>query len=134
MDSIKLIALTNAISVVCPIEGVSIDAAGAAIPGFKPEATAEQRTAAQDVIGAFDFEAPAVPHSVTPYQARLALNAAGLREAAEGAVAAAPQDVRDAWEYALVIERSSPFIGEIGSALALSEQQIDALFVSAGSF
>jgi hypothetical protein len=134
MDPIKLIALTNAIGVVCPIEGVSIDAVGAAMPAFRPEATAEDRAAAQGVIDAFDFEAPAVPQSVTPYQARLALNAAGLREAAEGAIAAAPQDVRDAWEYALVIERSSPFIGEIGNALALSEQQIDALFISAGSF
>lgn len=134
MDPIKLIALTNAISVVCPIEGVSIDAGGAAIPDFRPDATAEQRAAAQGIVEAFDFETPAVPQSVTPYQARLALNAAGLREAAEGAIAAAPQDVRDAWEYALVIERSSPFIGEIGNALALSEQQIDALFVSAGSF
>jgi len=134
MDPSKLIALTNAISVVCPIDGVSIDAGGLAIPGFRPESTVEERAAALGIVEAFDFEMPAVPQSVTPYQARRALNAAGLREAAEGAIAAAPRDVRDAWEYALVIERSSPFIGEIGNALALSEQQIDALFVSAGSF
>jgi hypothetical protein len=98
---------------------------------YEGKPSAEQVAVARQVIDAFDIGAQNVPLSITPYQARLALNSAGLREAAEAAIAVAPQDVRDAWEYALSIERSSPFISAVGTALALSDVEIDRLFVAA---
>lgn len=123
-----------AVRAVCPIDGVSIRSPDKETWSvqFREEATEAERTAAAGVISTFDFDA-AVPASITPYQARRALNAAGLRDAAEAAIAAASQDVRDAWEYALTIERRSPFIEAIGSALGLTEQQIDSLFVAAAT-
>lgn len=71
------------------------------------------------------------PQQVTPYQARVAINNAGLRASVEAAVAAADQNVKDAWEYATVIERQSPFIIAMGAALGLSEAQINGLFLEA---
>lgn len=91
----------------------------------------EQVAVARQVVDGFDAGALAVPFSITPYQARLALNSAGLREAAEAAIAVASQDVRDAWEYALSIERDSPFISAVGAALGLTDADIDQLFVAA---
>ena len=85
-------------------------------------------------MAAFDPDAPTVPQSVTPYQARRALNAVGLREAAEAAIAGANQDVRDAWDYALVIERNSPFIAAVGGSLGLTEHAVDQLFISAAGY
>jgi HD-GYP domain-containing protein (c-di-GMP phosphodiesterase class II) len=126
-----------AVAAVAPIDGVSI-----ATPSdkstwrvdFAPEVTQSERDAAGAVISAIDADAPEVPDSVTPYQARQAINAAGLREAVEAAVAGASYEVKDAWEYALAIERASPFVAAMGSALGLTEQQIDALFISAAGF
>lgn len=93
--------------------------------------SSEQVAAARQVVDGFDIGAQDVPFSITPCQARLALNSAGLRAAAEAAIAAASQDVRDAWEYALSIERNSPFISTVGVALGLSDAEIDQLFVAA---
>ena len=82
-----------------------------------------------------ESEQPAsVPSAVSPYQARRALNAAGLRDAVEAAVAAASYDVKDAWEYALTVERSSPMIAAVASALGLTNAQVDALFVAAAAY
>jgi hypothetical protein len=126
-----------AVEKVAPISGVSIGRPGDKGTwrvDFAPEVTQSEREAAAAVIAAIDADAPEVPLSVTPYQARLALNAAGLRDAAEAAVAAAPRDIRDAWEYAISIERYSPFVAEIGAALGLSDAEIDQLFVAAGQY
>lgn len=129
--------LTQQIDAVCPIAGVSIgrwDNKQSWRIDFNPSATTEERDAASQVLAGFDPEALDVPHSVTPYQARRALSAAGLRDAAEAAVAAAAYDVRDAWEYAVSIERQSPFVLAIGAALGLAEADIDALFVAAAGY
>lgn len=74
---------------------------------------------------------PPVPQTVTPLQARRAINAAGLRAAIEAAIAAADQDAKDAWEYATVIERSNPTIAAMATGLGLTEAQIDDLFRAA---
>lgn len=117
-----------------PVVGVSIgrrDDKGTWRIDYDGDVTSHQLALAQNVVDDFDAEAPDVPPSVTPYQARRALNAAGLREAAEAAIAVASQDVRDAWEYALSIERTSPFIAAVGVALGLTDAEIDQLFVAA---
>ena len=74
---------------------------------------------------------PTVPASVSPYQARQALNVAGLLDAVEAAVAAADRSVQIAWEYATTIERGSPFISAMKSAIGLTDQQLDDLFIAA---
>jgi hypothetical protein len=73
-----------------------------------------------------------VPASVTPYQARIAINAAGLRSAVEAAVASADQGVKDAWEYGVEVRRDSPFIVAMQGGLGLTDAQVDALFIAAG--
>ena len=75
----------------------------------------------------------AVPKTITPYQARVVLTAAGLRDIVEAAVAAADATTKDAWEYATVIERDSPFIVGMGTLLNLTVEQIDTLFLMAAS-
>lgn len=74
-----------------------------------------------------------VPQSVTPYQARVALSRAGLLNSVEAAVSQANGEMAIAWEYATTIERNSPFIVQLGTAIGLTSQQIDDLFVTAAS-
>lgn len=74
-----------------------------------------------------------VPQQVTNYQARSALIIAGMFEAVDAAVKAQGpgSQAYQAWEYANVYLRSSPFIAEMGATLGLTSEQIDALFVAA---
>lgn len=74
---------------------------------------------------------PETPKSVSPYQARVALHAAGLLDAVEASITGADMPARIAWEYATVFERHSPFIVALAPMLGLTEQQIDELFLAA---
>jgi len=74
-----------------------------------------------------------VPVSVSPRQARIALNAAGLRQAVEDWVATQDQNIKDSWEFSLEIRRDDPLILAAAAALSLTEQQLDSLFIAAGS-
>ena len=127
----------RAIELQAPIAGVaigSVDDRATWRIDFAANATDEQRLMAEAALAAFNVEALPVPSSVTPFQARRALNAAGLRQAAETAISSASEETRDAWEYAVSIERYSPFIAVVGQALGLDEGQIDQLFVAAAEF
>lgn len=95
--------------------------------------TADQRSAFEAVLAAHDAAATPVPASITPWQARQALNEMGMRDAVETALAAAPRGIKDAWEYGLTVDRHSPFIEAMAPALGLTEAQIDALFRLAAS-
>ena len=75
-----------------------------------------------------DPAAPVVPASVTAFQARAALLAAGLLDDVEAAVAAADRLTQTAWEYALAFERTSPTIAALAAAIGLTDQQLDDLF------
>jgi hypothetical protein len=77
---------------------------------------------------------PVVPASVTPFQARRALKVSGLLASVEAAVAAADDDTQMAWEYALSVERNSPFVATLAAALSLSDADLDQLFVLAATF
>jgi hypothetical protein len=82
----------------------------------------------------FVSNAPAaVPHSITPLQARKALNAAGLRAAVEAAIAAGDQTTKDSWQYATEILRTDPLIVSLSGTLGLSSEQVDALFIQAST-
>lgn len=73
--------------------------------------------------------------SVSPYQARVALYNAGLMPAVEALMVDPSTDplATIAWEYATAIERQSPHIAALASALGLTEQQIDDLFTAAAA-
>jgi hypothetical protein len=78
-------------------------------------------------------EVPQVPQTVTPRQARLALNKFGLRQQVDNWVAAQSQDVRDTWDYATQVVRTDTFITQAATALGLSDAQLDALFTTAAA-
>lgn len=73
-------------------------------------------------------EAPPPVPTLSAWQIRKALNQMGLRDAVEAAVAAGPQDAKDAWAYANEFERSHPLIESFAQALGKSDEDIDALF------
>lgn len=76
-----------------------------------------------------------IPQSVSQYQARMALNAAGLLTSAQTAVdASTDPTVSIAWQFSQTIDRTSPFIASIGAKLNLTPAQIDALFIQAATY
>jgi hypothetical protein len=76
---------------------------------------------------------PAIPVSVSPAQARLALLAAGKLAQVEAIVAAADPATRIAWDNATYIERNSPTVAALSAALGLTSAQLDALFTAAAA-
>ena len=123
-----------AIGSVCPIVGLRIgkgDDKSTWQIEFAEEATAEQREAALEVINGFDFDAPPVPASVTPRQARLAIEAVGLTAQVEAAVDQAGTPARIAWDYALEIRRDDSLLVQLAQAVGLSSAALDQLFVEA---
>jgi len=117
------------------------------IPADAVEITAEQRLAviesqalgkiiAADASGrpiAQDAPSsgPTVPFSVTPFQAKAAIYAAGLLPAVEAAIAAAPKIAQLAYSDATEFTRDSPTIATMAAALGLTDAQVDALFIAA---
>ena len=81
------------------------------------------------------YRTPAPPPSpVTPLQVRRALNASGLRTQVETALASAPQDARDAWEFATEIKRDDATLNAMAASLGITPTQIDGLFTLAASY
>ena len=78
---------------------------------------------------------PAIPDEVTMRQARLALLGAGKLAGVEAAIASLQEPHKTAasieWEYGNALQRSNPFVAQLGAALGLDESGIDALFVEA---
>lgn len=78
---------------------------------------------------------PEVPSEVTMRQAKLALLRAGYLTAVTQAIAAMPgvegEAARIEWEYSSVMQRNKPFVEGIGSAVGLTSEQIDQLFIAA---
>lgn len=76
---------------------------------------------------------PPIPFSVTPFQAKAALYAAGLLPAVEAAIAAADKVAQLAYSDAVAFTRDSPTIAALSAQLGLSSAQVDALFVAAAA-
>lgn len=76
-----------------------------------------------------------VPQSVTMRQARLALHAAGLLSGVDAAIASLEEPAKTVaqieWEYASTVERNAGLIPAMATALGMTEQQIDDLFIAA---
>lgn len=72
---------------------------------------------------------------VTMRQARLALLAAGKLDLVDDAIALIPEPdhskIKIEWQFASTVERKSPWMSTMGSALGLSDEEIDQLFESA---
>lgn len=75
-----------------------------------------------------------VPKSITMRQARLALFTAGLLNSVTTAINALQSPQKEAaqieWEYSNEVQRHNGFVATLGPALGLSEEQIDALFIT----
>lgn len=69
-----------------------------------------------------------VPQQVTMRQARLALLNAGLLDDVEAVITAAGREAQIQWEYASVVERSSPVIAIVQQQQGMTDAQIDDLF------
>jgi hypothetical protein len=78
---------------------------------------------------------PAVPQSVTMRQARLALLASGKYAGVDAAIDSLPSPQKEAarieWDYASDVERNSPTVTMLGTALDLDDGALDALFTTA---
>lgn len=91
------------------------------------------RPATPDEIAANSPQPPSVPVVVSRFQAKAALLGAGLLDAVEALMAnpATPAIARLAWAEALEFRRDSPTLAAMASALALTDEQLDDLFVEA---
>ena len=80
-------------------------------------------------------EPEAIPTEVTMRQARLALLGAGKLAGVDAAIASMPEPQKTAasieWEYGNALQRSNPFVSQLGAALGIDSAGIDALFVEA---
>lgn len=109
-----------------------------------------ERTALQTALAAKDAEiatlevqvvaltpAPttvnAVPQSVTMRQARLALLQSGLLDEATAAVAGAGPAAQIEWEYSSDVGRNVILVQALSSALGLTDEDLDGLFVLAAT-
>ncbi len=81
--------------------------------------------------------APQTPRIVTMRQARLALLGAGLLQQVDLAIDALPEPQRSAarieWDYSSEVHRDRAFVQQLGQALGLSDEQLDALFIQAAA-
>ena len=69
--------------------------------------------------------------TISAWQVRKALNAAGLRATVEAAVAASDEETKDAWEYATEYKRTDPVLLRAAAVIGLTDQQLDDLFALA---
>lgn len=78
------------------------------------------------------LEVPVLIPSVTPAQAKLALDDSGLLDDVETVVNNHPVRAVKIWyENANYWERGNPYVQALGIELGLTEEQIDELFVAA---
>lgn len=78
-----------------------------------------------------------VPPSVTMRQARLALHSHGKLAAVQDAINQLPEPTKTEaqieWDYASVVERTSPFVAMLTPALGMTDAEMDELFREASN-
>ena len=109
-------------------------------------ATVREQDAANDKLQAkvaeletkvVELTPPPKPESVTPAQIRIWLLSNGIDlETVTGMIAAIPDETirkiaQVRWEYGLVVLRDDPLVQQMGSALGLTVEQMDAAFLAA---
>lgn len=76
----------------------------------------------------------AMPASCTPWQIRKALNALGLRQQIEDAVAQSEIiEVKDGWQFANVFRSDDPFVLGIGAAIGKTESEVQDIIIYAST-
>lgn len=70
-----------------------------------------------------------VPTVLTIRQAKRILNSVGLLDDVDAAVAAAGRDTQIDWEYATEVKRDWPTLVAMASALGMTDDQLDNLFI-----
>lgn len=87
--------------------------------------------------GSWVIPPPPVPASVSMRQARLAMLHAGILDDVEALIQNMPGDdgraARIDWEFAQDVRRDWHLVGALGSQLGMTADQIDDLFIYAGS-
>ena len=90
--------------------------------------------AIQNIRPALEGEIPALALSVTPWQIRKALNAVGLRDAVESAVATSTDiTVKDGWEFATEFREDDVFVISLGAAMGKTSAEMHGVFLLAKS-
>ena len=72
---------------------------------------------------------PTIPQTLTIRQAKLVLLAAGLLDDVDAAVAQANRATQIEWEYATSVERTWPTLVVMATALGMTDEQLDNLFI-----
>lgn len=93
----------------------------------------QRQMTAEELAALSASQVTSIPTSVTMRQARLALLSVGKLAQVNAAIAAIPDATQRAaaeieWEYAQTVDRDSPFVQMLGTALALD---LDTLFTLA---
>lgn len=70
-----------------------------------------------------------VPTVITMRQARLVLLGAGLLDAVNAGIGAMPQSAQIEWEFAATVDRTSPLLATLATALQLDAAALDTLFL-----
>ena len=66
--------------------------------------------------------------TVTPLQIRRALRQVGLMDEVAAFVEASPPEVREAWEYAVQIDRTNELIAAAAASIGATDEDVDELF------
>lgn len=108
-----------------PPEGQVLDSYGLAVDGFG-------HISATPVF--VPAPTPPVPSQVSAMQLRRAMNALGLRDAVEAAVAGSgDQDLKDYWQYTAEFHRDHPKVALMVTAVGKTDADADALWTLAGT-
>jgi hypothetical protein len=85
-----------------------------------------------DEIAEADARTPAVPVSVSRFQAKAAMLQAGLLDQVELLIAGGDAVTQLAWAEAVEYRRDSPLINSLAAAMDMTAEQVDDLFIAAG--
>lgn len=128
-------ALNEAIAGVAPINGISIgDWADKTTwrVDFQSDATGAQKLAAQTVIDDWDASTPAPPMTVPMWAVRTVLQNDGLFSQAQALIDASTDNaLKNVWEYGNFADRNSNAINTLATALNLTSNQVDKMFIKA---
>lgn len=87
------------------------------------------------IDGVLTLPPPAPVTTITMRQCRLQLLTINKLADVDAAIASLPEPEKSAaqieWEYTATVERDSPLISQLGPALGLDDEQLDALFSEA---
>lgn len=111
-------------------EVLTFDYDGKTFTNFE-RADAEAAGVPSEVLDAAELDSRRAAMSCTPRQARRALDEADLLDSVEAYIATAPKAVQIDWEYASSFRRDYGAITTAGTALGMTDSQIDDLFIAA---